>query len=95
MGSSIVHWAEQAAVKDDLQLGLTQWNMSVKWMGHRGINMDDLDRFMDSLSTEWPHFIMIHCGSNDLTLDGVSGKDLMEKISVLSCVTKHFLQTVL
>jgi lysophospholipase L1-like esterase len=82
VGSSIVHWAEQAARHDDPQLGLTKLNMSVKWIGRRGINMDDLDGLMDSLVKEMPkpQYIMIHCGSNDLTMEGISGKDLIEKI---------------
>lgn len=56
--------------------------MSVKWLGRRGLVLDDLDKLMDSLLLEVPkpQFIMLHCGSNDLTSDGITGKQLIEKI---------------
>lgn len=82
MGSSIVHWAERTARLDDPQLGFTKHNMSVKWKGCRGLVFDGLDKLMDSMLMEMPkpQFILIHCGSNDLTSEGVTGKMLIEKI---------------
>lgn len=87
MGSSIVHWAKTAASKDDLQLGLTHWNMSVQWLGKRGLKLAELDALMDSKKhdvdlkvAQTPDFIMLHCGSNDLTSEGITGKDLIEQI---------------
>lgn len=69
VGSSIVHWAEQAAKKDDPQLGLDKRNIHVTWMGRRGLTMDGLDSILDRKSKELlrPHLILIHCGSNNIT----------------------------
>lgn len=86
MGSSIVHWAKSAASKD-LQLGFTHRNISVQWLGKRGLKLAELHTIMDSRKheidfnvTERPDFIMLHCGSNDLTVEGITGKDIIEQI---------------
>lgn len=74
-------------MKDDHQLGLTRWNLSVQWTGQRGLKLAELDKVMDSKQRSTingtlltPHFIMVHCGSNDLTSEGVTGKTIMENI---------------
>lgn len=44
--------------------------------------MKGLDSLLDTKikATPKPAVILVHCGSNDLTLDGVTGKDLAEQM---------------
>lgn len=64
-------------MKDDFQLGLTRWNMSVQWMGHQGWKLAKLHALTDSKNQEVVSketltpldIIKLNCGSNDLTSD--------------------------
>jgi hypothetical protein len=42
--------------------------------------MDSRKHEIDFNVTERPDFIMLHCGSNDLTVEGMTGKNIMGKI---------------
>ena len=81
VGSSIVYWAGMAAIQTfDQHLGLSE--VSVQWMGERGMTLDTLHSTLDIQfkNDKCPTFLFIHCGSNDLTTEGVSGKDIIENI---------------
>lgn len=69
MGSSIIHWAKQRAIKvQDKHIGLEQHNIHIKWIGRRGMKWCDLKTiFHNELETSPPPSVLIiHLGSNDL-----------------------------
>lgn len=82
IGSSYVHYAELAARSEPLDLSM--WRVSVKWFGRKGLTIDRLDSLMDSLSQESPEpdWILIHCGSNDITTEGSTGKDVLDRLQL-------------
>lgn len=69
IGSSIIHWAKQRALKVlDRHIGLQSNNVHITWMGRRGMKWGDLKTiFYSELETKAaPSVVIIHLGSNDL-----------------------------
>lgn len=66
----------------DQGLDLAGKGFVTTWIGQRGLTMHGLDALLDSRAhvTPKPSAIFIHCGSNDLTAEGVTGKNLAEQM---------------
>ena len=80
VGSSYVYWAGLEKMDEVSNLGRN--NLAVNWHGTRGLTLDKLDTEMDTIfrQDKYPKFVLIHCGSNDLTTEGMTGKYIIEKI---------------
>lgn len=83
VGSSFVHWAGLTAQQTAIgtHLGFDP-RCTIHWFGRRGLTINLMDRLMDDLSqkTPKPDLLLIHCGSNDLTEEGLSGIHLCDKL---------------
>ncbi|VDH93448.1 Hypothetical predicted protein [Mytilus galloprovincialis] len=84
VGSSLVHWANVEAKKYGRNnLGLGSKGVTTYWIGQPGLQIKEIwtpywtqkEKFLPS-----PHFIIIHCGANDLTDLELTGKGLMENV---------------
>ncbi|VDI39717.1 Hypothetical predicted protein, partial [Mytilus galloprovincialis] len=62
------------------QPGLGSKGVTIYWIGQPGLQIEDLDSLLDAKRKflPSPHFIIIHCGANDLTDLELTGKGLME-----------------
>ncbi|VDH97809.1 Hypothetical predicted protein [Mytilus galloprovincialis] len=83
VGSSLVHWANVEAKKYGRNnLGLGSKGVTTYWIGQPGLQIKDLDSLLDAKRNflPSPHFIIIHCGANDLTDLELTGKGLMENV---------------